>query len=173
MLPPPQPTNNSILWLKKLGSPPVVQVSYLTWGVLQEKIMTQRYYTVMPSSPLEDGGQRFGDSQFLVFVNRVLAFTLSGLYLLVSQQPRHVAPVYKYSYCSFSNIMSSWCQYEALKFVAFPTQVVLHISPPVLLLVDARVCRCAQALLPGLCRSCGKFVEPAVLCGLQLASANG
>lgn len=113
-----------------------LQVSYLTWGVLQEKIMTQRYYTVMPSSPLEDGGQRFGDSQFLVFVNRVLAFTLSGLYLLLSQQPRHVAPVYKYSYCSFSNIMSSWCQYEALKFVAFPTQVLAKASKviPVMLM---------------------------------------
>lgn len=113
-----------------------LQVSYLTWGVLQEKIMTQRYYTVMPSSPLEDGGQRFGDSQFLVFVNRVLAFTLSGLYLLFSQQPRHVAPVYKYSYCSFSNIMSSWCQYEALKFVAFPTQVLAKASKviPVMLM---------------------------------------
>lgn len=113
-----------------------LQVSYLTWGVLQEKIMTQKYYTVMPSSSLEDGGQRFGDSQFLVFVNRVLAFTLSGLYLLFTQQPRHLAPVYKYSYCSFSNIMSSWCQYEALKFVAFPTQVLAKASKviPVMLM---------------------------------------
>ncbi|XP_065292733.1 adenosine 3'-phospho 5'-phosphosulfate transporter 1 [Dermacentor albipictus] len=109
-----------------------LQISYLTWGVLQEKIMTQKYYEeVLPSD-----GQRFGDSQFLVFVNRVLAFTLSGLYLLFTQQPRHLAPVYKYSYCSFSNIMSSWCQYEALKFVAFPTQVLAKASKviPVMLM---------------------------------------
>ncbi|KAL3213982.1 hypothetical protein MRX96_007378 [Rhipicephalus microplus] len=93
--------------------------------------MTQKYYEVFPLD-----GQRFSDSQFLVFVNRVLAFTLSGLYLLFTQQPRHLAPVYKYSYCSFSNIMSSWCQYEALKFVAFPTQVLAKASKviPVMLM---------------------------------------
>ena len=33
-------------------------------------------------------------------------------------------PFYKYSFCSFSNILSSWFQYEALKFVSFPTQVL-------------------------------------------------
>merc|ERR1739848_583555 len=32
--------------------------------------------------------------------------------------------MYKYSYCSLSNVMSSWFQYEALKFVSFPTQVL-------------------------------------------------
>lgn len=130
---PPRPPNRSllseafVLAYCFLG----LQVSYLTWGVLQEKIMTQKYYEVFPSD-----GQRFSDSQFLVFVNRVLAFTLSGLYLLFTQQPRHLAPVYKYSYCSFSNIMSSWCQYEALKFVAFPTQVLAKASKviPVMLM---------------------------------------
>lgn len=84
--------------------------------------MTQKYFDVVSSG---GEGHRFRDSQFLVFVNRVLAFALSGAYLLASRQPRHVAPLYKYSFCSFSNIMSSWCQYEALKFVSFPTQVLL------------------------------------------------
>ncbi|CAN7937732.1 unnamed protein product [Ixodes hexagonus] len=109
------------------------QVSYLTWGVLQEKIMTQKYYDVVSSG---GEGHRFRDSQFLVFVNRVLAFALSGAYLLASRQPRHVAPLYKYSFCSFSNIMSSWCQYEALKFVSFPTQVLAKASKiiPVMLM---------------------------------------
>lgn len=66
----------------------------------------------------------FKDSQFLVFVNRILAFSLSGAYIMSTKQPRHTMPLYKYVYCSFSNIMSSWCQYEALKFVSFPTQVI-------------------------------------------------
>ncbi|KAM7289210.1 adenosine 3'-phospho 5'-phosphosulfate transporter 1 [Ixodes scapularis] len=110
-----------------------LQVSYLTWGVLQEKIMTQKYFDVVSSG---GEGHRFRDSQFLVFVNRVLAFALSGAYLLASRQPRHVAPLYKYSFCSFSNIMSSWCQYEALKFVSFPTQVLAKASKiiPVMLM---------------------------------------
>lgn len=76
------------------------------------------------------GGSKghFTDSQFLVFVNRILAFLLSGLYIIFTRQPRHVAPLYKYVYCSFSNIMSSWCQYEALKYVNFPTQVRIGLS---------------------------------------------
>lgn len=66
---------------------------------------------------------RFQDSQFLVFVNRILAFAMSGLYLLIQRQPQHKTPLYKYAFCSLSNIMSSWCQYEALKYVSFPSQV--------------------------------------------------
>ena len=48
--------------------------------------------------------------------------------MLFMRQPKHKAPLYKYSFCSFSNIMSSWCQYEALKFVSFPTQVLAKAS---------------------------------------------
>ena len=94
-----------------------LQFSYLTWGYLQEKIITQEY--------VNDAGEKtyFQDSQFLVFVNRILAFLMSGLYLLIKRQPRHATPLYKYAFCSLSNIMSSWCQYEALKYVSFPTQV--------------------------------------------------
>ncbi|XP_050715601.1 adenosine 3'-phospho 5'-phosphosulfate transporter 1-like isoform X2 [Eriocheir sinensis] len=99
-----------------------LQVSYLTWGVLQEKIMTKEYQNS------EGSIGHFKDSQFLVFVNRILAFLLAAVYLTCTRQPRHTAPIYKYSYCSFSNIMSSWCQYEALKYVTFPTQVLAKAS---------------------------------------------
>nr|SVE81287.1 EOG090X05CU [Daphnia magna]SVE83047.1 EOG090X05CU [Daphnia magna] len=94
-----------------------LQVSYLLWGLLQEKIMTREY---------TDGDkiERFTDSQFLVFVNRILAFLFSGIYLLLTHQNVHRTPLYKYSFCSVSNTLSSWCQYEALKFVSFPTQVL-------------------------------------------------
>ncbi|XP_072152624.1 adenosine 3'-phospho 5'-phosphosulfate transporter 1 isoform X2 [Bemisia tabaci] len=96
--------------------------TYLTWGYLQEKIMTQEYRN--------SNGDRqfFKDSQFLVFVNRALAVIFSGVYLLFTKQPRHTPPLYKYIYASLSNIMSSWCQYEALKFVSFPTQVLTKAS---------------------------------------------
>uniref|UniRef100_A0A182IP24 Adenosine 3'-phospho 5'-phosphosulfate transporter 1 n=1 Tax=Anopheles atroparvus TaxID=41427 RepID=A0A182IP24_ANOAO len=92
--------------------------SYLTWGVLQEKIMTQEY-----EGP-EKRKAHFKDSQFLVFSNRVLGFMITAVYLVAKRQFRHRAPLYKYSYASFSNIMSAWFQYEALKFVNFPTQVL-------------------------------------------------
>ncbi|XP_055689402.1 adenosine 3'-phospho 5'-phosphosulfate transporter 1 [Lutzomyia longipalpis] len=91
---------------------------HLTWGVLQEKIMTQEYEDA-------DGKKsHFRDSQFLVFTNRFLAFVISGAYLFVAQKTRHRAPLYKYSFASLSNIMSAWFQYEALKFISFPTQVL-------------------------------------------------
>lgn len=92
--------------------------SYLTWGLLQERIMTQSYVNA------EGKHKFFKDSQFLVFSNRALAFCIAAAYLITKKQSRHRAPLYKYSYASLSNIMSTWFQYEALKFVNFPTQVL-------------------------------------------------
>ncbi|CAL8080647.1 unnamed protein product [Orchesella dallaii] len=95
-----------------------LQASYLVWGLLQEKIMTQMY----------GDGENFRDSQFLVFINRILALVIAWVYLAIYERGTikslKEAPLYKYSYCAFSNIMSSWFQYEALKFVSFPTQVL-------------------------------------------------
>ncbi|CAH0730810.1 unnamed protein product, partial [Brenthis ino] len=91
---------------------------YLIWGLLQEKIMTQNYE--MPDGTL----LRFNDSQFLVFINRLLGFLLALGRLLKTGQAVIVAPLYKFSYCSLTNIISAWCQYEALKYVSFPTQVL-------------------------------------------------
>lgn len=110
-----------------------LQVSYLTWGLLQEKIMTQEYKNSSGEV------QRFTDSQFLVFVNRVLAFIFAGTYVSLSKQPRHIAPLYKYSYCSFSNIMSSWLQYEALKYVSFPTQVLAKASKIIPVMIMGKI----------------------------------
>lgn len=103
-----------------------LQASYLTWGLLQERIMTFQY----------GDGEYFKNSQFLVFINRILAFLIGITVLFMKTQPPHTAPLYKYSYSSFSNIMSSWFQYEALKFVSFPTQVLAKASKviPVMLM---------------------------------------
>lgn len=91
----------------------------------QERVMTRTY-----------DEERFSDSQFLVFGNRILAMVVAGIYISLTRQPRHTAPFYKYSYCSISNTLSSWCQYEALKFVTFPTQVLAKASKviPVMLM---------------------------------------
>ncbi|KAL4630537.1 adenosine 3'-phospho 5'-phosphosulfate transporter 1 [Arapaima gigas] len=108
-----------------------LQGSYLTWGVLQERVMTRSY----GATDTEDG-EKFTDSQFLVFMNRILALTVAGLWCVLLKQPRHGAPMYKYSFASLSNILSSWCQYEALKFISFPTQVLAKASKviPVMLM---------------------------------------
>lgn len=142
-----------------------LQVSYLLWGLLQEKIMTTNYtvtpthsetsdpllkrtsFTPLPSPASQATGSsirtfQFHDSQFLVLVNRVLAFFVAIIAIVVkngiSRRKRisykkvsssgsgkvySIAPLYEFSFCSISNILSSWCQYEALKYVNFPTQV--------------------------------------------------
>lgn len=109
-----------------------LQGSYLTWGVLQERVMTRSYGATEEAG----SGERFTDSQFLVFMNRILALTVAGLCCLLFKQPRHTAPMYKYSFASLSNILSSWCQYEALKYISFPTQVLAKASKviPVMLM---------------------------------------
>ncbi|XP_041043719.1 adenosine 3'-phospho 5'-phosphosulfate transporter 1 [Carcharodon carcharias] len=117
--------------LKLLACVIGLQVSYLTWGVLQERVMTKAY-----GRTETDPGVKFRDSQFLVFMNRILAVTVAGLCCALTKQPRHGAPMYKYSFASISNILSSWCQYEALKFISFPTQVLAKASKviPVMLM---------------------------------------
>ncbi|XP_065220014.1 adenosine 3'-phospho 5'-phosphosulfate transporter 1-like [Planococcus citri] len=107
--------------------------TYVIWGLLQEKIMTQNYENRKGEK------DKFEDSQFLVFVNRILAFLLSGAILLIFNQPRHTVPFYKYIYCSFSNIMSSWCQYEALKFISFPTQVLAKASKLIPVMIMGKI----------------------------------
>lgn len=94
--------------------------------------MTRSYGTSTPA----EKGEKFKDSQFLVFMNRILALTVSGLWCILFKQSRHGAPMYKYSFASLSNILSSWCQYEALKYISFPTQVLAKASKviPVMLM---------------------------------------
>lgn len=86
--------------------------------------MTQEYRST--DSAGHEQVAHFKDSQFLVFTNRALAFVIALGYLYVKRgtSGRHRAPLFKYSFASFSNIMSAWFQYEALKFVNFPTQVL-------------------------------------------------
>ena len=97
-----------------------IQVSYLLWGLMQERIMTRPYAT----------GELFRSSKFLVFANRFLALVVAWIGVLVSRHnfgqssTDHDAPLYKFAFSSVSNILSSVSQYEALKYVSFPTQVV-------------------------------------------------
>jgi adenosine 3'-phospho 5'-phosphosulfate transporter B2 len=115
--------------------------SYLTWGVLQERIITRKY----GANENNEGGEKFTDSQFLVFINRFSALIIAGCYLQMKRQPKHGCPFYKYSFCSLSNILSSWFQYEALKFVSFPTQVL------------AKACKVIPVMLMGKVVSGNKY----------------
>lgn len=104
-----------------------LMVSFLIWGLLQEKIITQEYVHMEGDKEVRT---HFRESQFLVFANRALAFVIAGVYLWLNnrnnhnKKSTHKAPLYKYSISSLANVLSTWFQYEALKFVNFPTQVL-------------------------------------------------
>eukprot|EP00184_Porphyridium_aerugineum_P008734 CAMPEP_0184692596 /NCGR_PEP_ID=MMETSP0313-20130426/1010_1 /TAXON_ID=2792 /ORGANISM="Porphyridium aerugineum, Strain SAG 1380-2" /LENGTH=368 /DNA_ID=CAMNT_0027150437 /DNA_START=175 /DNA_END=1281 /DNA_ORIENTATION=- len=98
--------------------------SLMVYGVLQEKIMTTPY-GYDPATGF--GGERFGNSFFLVLNNRlVAAFVAAGILLAKRDlgQLRNTAPLYKYFLVSMSNVAATSCQYEALKWVTFPTQTL-------------------------------------------------
>ncbi|GBG26812.1 UDP-galactose transporter-like 1 [Hondaea fermentalgiana] len=99
--------------------------SYLLWGVLQERIMTKEY----------DQG-KFDSSIFLVFCNRLLALVTAGTVISFTEKSSMRAPFYKFSFTSLSNVLSSWSQLEALKYISFPTQVLAKSSKliPVMLM---------------------------------------
>ncbi|KAL3068125.1 hypothetical protein niasHT_027953 [Heterodera trifolii] len=103
-----------------------IQVTLICMGFFQERIVTRGYPHRMEPKRTDF----FRDTQFLVFSNRIVALALSGAYLFVTRkaQPPHVAPLYLHSFSSFSNVIASWCQYEALKYVSFPAQTVCKAS---------------------------------------------
>ncbi|AES67571.2 putative UAA transporter [Medicago truncatula] len=93
-----------------------IMLTLVTYGLLQEKIMRIPY-----------GAEKeyFKHSLFLVFCNRIMTSAVSAGSLLASKKALDpVAPIYKYSLVSVTNILTTTCQYEALKYVSFPVQTL-------------------------------------------------
>lgn len=91
----------------------MLNITFVTWGALQERMLTRRYP--------RHTGDYFTYSYALVFTNRFWTLVMSGI-LLWYLKPRlsRSTVVYEFSFPSISNMLSSWCQYEALKYVSFP-----------------------------------------------------
>lgn len=71
------------------------------------------------------GGETFTFSLFLVLCNRVTTMTVAcSMLLMYGQDMRPVAPPYNYAAVSVSNVVATFCQYEALKHVSFPMQTL-------------------------------------------------
>lgn len=111
-----------------------LMTSYLTWGYMQEKIMTTEFE---PTEHVPDG--RFPSAAFCVFSNRFLAIIVA----MIAVKLRHgavyannVAPLLWFTPCALSNTMSSWSQYASLRYVSFPVQTVFKSSKiiPVMLM---------------------------------------
>mmetsp|Transcript_19623 Transcript_19623/g.35004 ORF Transcript_19623/g.35004 Transcript_19623/m.35004 type:complete len:337 (+) Transcript_19623:101-1111(+) len=86
----------------------------VVYGMLQEKIMQHPY-----------NGQLFTISAFLVFANRVCNLVFAVVMSIAKGESlQNQAPIWKYMVISLSNVGATNCQYEALKYVSFPVQML-------------------------------------------------
>jgi len=114
-----------------------LQISYLTWGYMQELIMTTQF---IPTNQAPEG--RFPSAAFCVFSNRFLAVIVA----MIAVRIRHgavfsnnKAPLLAFTPCALSNTMSSWSQYASLKYVSFPVQTVFKSSKIIPVMVMGKV----------------------------------
>lgn len=90
-----------------------LHITFGIWGLLQERMLTQTY-----------DGEYFVDSYGLVFMNRLGGLVLSTVLMFYFKVDWIKSPLWEYSFPSVANMLSSWCQYEALKYISFPTQML-------------------------------------------------
>jgi hypothetical protein len=81
-------------------------ITFSIWGLVQERILTQPY-----------DKEHFEYSYGLVFLNRLGGLCLSIFLMYYFQVTWIYSPLWEYSFPSVANMLSSWCQYEALKYV--------------------------------------------------------
>jgi len=121
--------NNSFLNLNEWGAPETetkeetlqklalcsggLIICFCLWGLLQERMLTQTY-----------DGDYFTYSYGLVFMSRVGGLILSAALMYFFKEEWQPAPLWEYSFPSVTNMLSSWCQYEALRYVSFPAQML-------------------------------------------------
>ena len=91
----------------------MLNLTFVTWGALQERMLTRRYP--------RHTGDYFTYSYALVFTNRFWTLIMSGcMWLYLKPRRSQSTVLYEYSFPAISNMLSSWCQYEALRYVSFP-----------------------------------------------------
>lgn len=86
-----------------------LQASYLTWGYMQELIMTTQF---TPTERVPSG--KFPSAAFCVFSNRFLAVIVAAIAVRIKHGSifsNNTAPLWAFTPCALSNTMSSWSQY--------------------------------------------------------------
>jgi len=131
-----------------------LQASYLTWGYMQELIMTT---TFNPTKHAPDG--RFPSAAFCVFSNRFLAIIVAMIAVRLKHGAivaNNVAPLIAFTPCALSNTMSSWSQYASLRYVSFPVQTVFKSSKIIPVMIMGKI-------LKGTSYPCTQYVEAALI----------
>jgi adenosine 3'-phospho 5'-phosphosulfate transporter B2 len=127
-----------------------LQVSYLTWGYMQELIMTTQF---TPTERVPSG--MFPSAAFCVFSNRFLAVLVAMIAVKIKHGSifnNNVAPLWAFTPCALSNTMSSWSQYASLKYVSFPVQTVFKSSKIIPVMIMGK-------LLKGTTYKYGQYIE--------------
>merc|ERR1719265_690972 len=89
-------------------------MTLVVYGLLQERIMTVPF-----------GGELFTVSAFLVLCNRFVNVLYAGAMIVAKgEEISNKAPLWKYLLISLSNVAATTCQYECLKYVSFPVQML-------------------------------------------------
>mmetsp|Transcript_11640 Transcript_11640/g.29449 ORF Transcript_11640/g.29449 Transcript_11640/m.29449 type:complete len:546 (+) Transcript_11640:87-1724(+) len=111
-------TNRPQVYKRLLFCMLMLNLTFVTWGALQERMLTRRYP--------RHTGDYFTYSYFLVFSNRLWTLIFSS-FLMWKLKPRlsRSTVIYEYSFPSISNMLSSWCQYEALRYISFPATTLM------------------------------------------------
>lgn len=101
-------------------------ISFSVWGLVQERMLTQTY-----------DGDFFKYSYGLVFITRLGGLLTSTLLMYFMQIEWYTSRLWEYSFPSVANMLSSWCQYEALQYVSFPAVMLAKAFKmvPVMLMV--------------------------------------
>jgi len=103
---------NDAFWCGFYGGGLILTLA--VYGVLQERIMTIPF-----------GDELFTVSAFLVLCNRVMNVMYATSMIKVSGESlENKAPIWKYMVISLSNVAATTCQYECLKYVSFPVQML-------------------------------------------------
>lgn len=127
-----------------------LQASYLTWGYMQELIMTTVF---VPTEHVPTG--KFPSAAFCVFSNRFLAVIVGAIACKLKHGAVYAnnnAPLWSFAPCAMSNTLSSWSQYASLKYVAFPVQTVFKSSKIIPVMVMGK-------FLKGTSYPFGQYVE--------------
>lgn len=101
-------------WVKFLHYGLGILVTIGAYSFLQERIVSKRYE-----------GEIFKATMFLVLCNRLVSIVYALIMIMVKGESwRMQAIVWKYLVVSFSNMLSTWCQYESLRYVSLILQTM-------------------------------------------------
>ena len=114
-----------------------LQLSYLTWGMMQEIIMTTKFE---PTKDVPSG--YFPSASFCVLANRVAAILVAYTVCMYKHGTLDCGvPVLHFLPSAVSNTMSSWAQYKALNFVSFPLQNLFKSTKVIPVMMMGRLLR--------------------------------